>query len=194
MPKIQGSNLAENREIRRNQLIDAAMSLALESGVKSITVAAVASKAGLSRTAIYEYFSSSADLIVDLIMEELETYVNALRESVSTSQEPNKQIENWIRTSLQYVADGRHMLAKSLSSAVNQDFRHDEIAMAHRALAATVFQPLKDLGVVDIKAGIQYLQSVVDTASKRIDAGEKAAPEIELAIKFALAGIQALVS
>jgi AcrR family transcriptional regulator len=48
------------------------MSLALESGAPSVTVAAVAKRAGISRSLVYEYFSSSADLIADLVLEELE--------------------------------------------------------------------------------------------------------------------------
>ena len=71
MPKIQAPTVALHRELRRQQLIDAAMELALANGAESITVAAVAAKAGLARSSIYEYFASSADLVADLVLEEL---------------------------------------------------------------------------------------------------------------------------
>ena len=42
MPKIQAPTVALHRELRRQQLIDAAMGLAMATGVDSVTVAAVA--------------------------------------------------------------------------------------------------------------------------------------------------------
>ena len=71
MPKIQAPTLALHRELRRQQLMSAALELALSNGADSITVAAVAAKAGLARSSIYEYFASSADLVADLVIEEL---------------------------------------------------------------------------------------------------------------------------
>jgi len=65
MSRIATQTLAEHRDWRRNQLIEAAASIALESGGAAVTVAAVAQKAGLSRTSVYEYFGSSADLVAD---------------------------------------------------------------------------------------------------------------------------------
>ena len=82
MPKIQAPTVVLHRELRRQQLINAAMELAMESGAESITVAAVATKAGLARSSIYEYFASSADLVADLVLEELEYFTNRLAEAV----------------------------------------------------------------------------------------------------------------
>ena len=57
-PKIQAATIVEQRAMRQRQLIDAALAIALESGAANITVAAVAQRAGLARSSIYEYFSS----------------------------------------------------------------------------------------------------------------------------------------
>jgi AcrR family transcriptional regulator len=65
LPRIETQTLAEQGDWRRNQLIEAAASIALESGGAAVTVAAEAQKAGLSRTSVYEYFGSSADLVAD---------------------------------------------------------------------------------------------------------------------------------
>ena len=43
----------------------------MESGGSAVSVSAVAQRAGMSRTSVYEYFASSADLVADLIIEEL---------------------------------------------------------------------------------------------------------------------------
>ena len=46
MPRIQTESLSTHRDWRRTQLIQAAASIALESGGSAVTVAAVAQRAG----------------------------------------------------------------------------------------------------------------------------------------------------
>ena len=81
-PKIQEATIREQRQMRQRQLMDAALSLAMEDGVGSVTVSAVAKRAGLARSSIYEYFASSADLIADLVMEEMAYYNQRLLKAV----------------------------------------------------------------------------------------------------------------
>ena len=49
VPRIHTATLAEHRDWRRSQLIEAAAAIALESGSQAITVAAVAERAGQGR-------------------------------------------------------------------------------------------------------------------------------------------------
>ena len=191
-PKIAEATIGEQRAMRQKQIIEAAMSLALESGAPSVTVAAVAKRAGISRSLVYEYFSSSADLIADLVLEELEYYRERLMNAVHGVEDPFAYIELWIAEALQYVADGRHLLVKSLNSVAAPDFRKDEIAQGHRNMMATIINPLKMIELEDLGLAISYLQSAIDAAAKRIDAGNEAAPEIRNAQLFALAGLRAL--
>ena len=191
-PKIAEATIGEQRAMRQKQIIEAAMSLALESGAPSVTVAAVAKRAGISRSLVYEYFSSSADLIADLVLEELEYYRERLMSAVHGVEDPFAYIELWIAEALQYVADGRHLLVKSLNSVAAPDFHKDEIAQGHRNMMATIINPLKMIELEDLGLAISYLQSAIDAAAKRIDAGNEAAPEIRNAQLFALAGLRAL--
>lgn len=191
-PRIVEATIGEQRAMRQKQIIDAAMSLALESGAPSITVAAVAKRAGISRSLVYEYFSSSADLITDLVLEELDYYKERLTNAVQGVKDPYTYIELWIAEALQYVADGRHLLVKSLNSVAAPDFRKEEISQGHRNLMATIVDPLRMIEIADLGLAISYLQSAIDAAAKRIDAGNEAAPEIQNAQLFAIAGLRAL--
>ena len=191
-PKIDADSIADQRSLRQRQLTDAALSLALEGGAESITVSAVAAKAGLARSSFYEYFSSSADLIADLVMEELESYRLRLSKAVAESKSSDEYIANWVEESLKYVVDGRHMLVKSLNSITLPDFRKAEIAQGHRALISTIIEPLAKLGIRDIHAALTYLQNTLDTASTRIEAGNDAEREIQYAKRYAFAGLRAL--
>ena len=191
-PRIQEATIREQRQMRQRQLIDAALSIALESGAANITVAAVAKRAGLARSSMYEYFSSSADLIADLVIEELALYQKRLAQAVRGTEDPYQHIELWIAEALQYVVDGRHMLIKSLNAAAIPDFRRDEISQGHRNLMTTISAPLQDIGLTDIRGAMSYLQNTIEAASVRIESGSDSELEIRSAQIYAIAGLRAL--
>lgn len=192
MPKIQTDSLTEHRDWRRNQLIEAAAAIALESGGDSITVAAVAARAGLSRTSVYEYFGSSSDLIADLIIDELKTFTDILNVAVLEIADPYEAIARWIETSLSYVADGRHLLAKALNATDIPRERGVHIAAAHRALLAPLTASLQAIGIEDTAQALYLLQAATDVATKRIENGNDAEREIAKTSAFCIAGIRAL--
>jgi AcrR family transcriptional regulator len=191
-PKIQAATVVEQRQMRQRQLIDAALAIALESGAANITVAAVAKRAGLARSSMYEYFSSSADLIADLVIEELALYQKRLAQAVKGTEDPYQHIELWIAEALQYVVDGRHMLIKSLNAAAIPDFRRDEISQGHRNLMTTISAPLQEIGLTDIRGAMSYLQNTIEAASVRIESGSDSELEIRSAQIYAIAGLRAL--
>jgi AcrR family transcriptional regulator len=192
MPKIETETLSQHRDWRRSQLIDAAAAIALESGGGAVTVAAVAARAGLSRTSVYEYFASSADLAADLVIEELTTFAQELQEISAAGQSPTEAIDLWIEGSLQYIADGRHLLAKALNAIDLPRNRSAAIGMAHKALLAPLRSKLEELGISDINFALTLIQSTTDGASRRIESGDDAELVIKTTREFCIAGLTAL--
>lgn len=193
MPRINTMNLVQQREWRRSQLISAAAAIALESGSEAITVAAVAQRAGLARTSVYEYFGSSAELVADLIIEELSAFTEILVTAVEPAKVPEEAISNWIDSALQYIADGRHLLAKALSATSLPINRSAEIGSAHRALLAPLTTALTEIGVRDLNYALSMIQSLTDAATKRIENGNDAESEIIKTSAFCIAGLQTLI-
>ena len=191
-PKIEAPSIIAQRELRQRQLIDAALALALTGGAEAVTVSAVAKSAGLSRSSFYEYFSSSADLISDLVLEELKTYRDRLASAVAGANNPTHHIELWIEEALRYVVDGRHILVKSLNSISVPEYRKQEIAQGHRGLMGTIVNQLDAIGVRDIHAALTYVQNSLDTASIRIESGSSPEHEIKIAQRYVVAGLSAL--
>lgn len=194
MPKIETESVAQHRHWRRSQLIDAASAIALESGGGAVTVAAVAERAGLSRTSFYEYFASSADIAADLVLEELETFTKELAAIAQTESSPLLSIEKWIEASLRYIADGRHLLAKALNAI---DFPQNRVAMirtAHGALLAPLRENLQAMGIEDLNLALILIQGATDAATKKIESGGDAEIVIQLTSDFCIAGLQALAS
>lgn len=194
VPKLIASDLLANREYRREQLTNAALELAIENGVSAVTIAAVAKRAGLSRASVYEYFASSADLITDLIVEEMEIYAARLQNALNGATDPYEQLELWIREALLYVADGRHLLVKTLGTITPPEFRQEEVTAGHRKLMATFMAPISELGFENPRAAASLLQSTIDATAIRIDSGNPVEAEIQQAVTFALAGLRALAN
>lgn len=192
MPRIETETLAQHRDWRRNQLIEAAAGIALESGGSAVTVAAVAQRAGLSRTSVYEYFGSSADMIADLVLEELNNFASYLQESVAKTDQPIESIEAWIHSALTYIADGRHLLAKALNATSLPQERSAAIGTAHRALLAPLNSALADMGIKDTQRAILFIQAITDASTKRIESGYDAEAEIKSATAFCIAGLASI--
>jgi AcrR family transcriptional regulator len=193
MPKIETETLAQHRDWRRGQLIEAAAAIALESGGAAVTVAAVAARAGLSRTSVYEYFASSADLAADLVIDELKIFGSELAEISVRGSTSLEAIDLWIEGSLRYIADGRHLLAKALNAIELPRNRSAAIGAAHGALLSPLKSKLEDLGVSDVNFALALIQSTTDGATKRIERGDDAELIIASTREFCIAGLKALV-
>ena len=151
-----------------------------------------AQRAGLSRTSVYEYFASSADLAADLVIEELESFAETLAGAANETTDPLEAIEFWIKGSLIYIADGRHLLAKALNAIDLPRERSAAIGSAHRALLAPLRSRLAELGVRDIDMALSLIQSITDNASRRIERGNDAEGVITSVTTFCIAGINSL--
>jgi len=189
MPRIGTKTLAQHRDWRRNQLIDAAASIAMESGGAAVTVAAVAQRAGLSRTSVYEYFGSGSELVADLVIDELHSFAQTLNIAVAECRDAQCIITCWIKGALTYIADGRHLLAKALNATAVPQSRTQQIGTAHRALMAPLVKAVTDLGVKDSQRALSFIQAITDASTKRIESGHDAEEEIAYATNFCINGL-----
>ena len=189
MPRIETETLAEHRDWRRSQLIDAAASIAMESGGAAITVAAVAQRAGLSRTSVYEYFGSGSELVADLVIDELKSFAQTLNNAVADCTDAQCVVTCWVKGALTYIADGRHLLAKALNATAMPQSRSQQIGMAHRALMAPLVKAVTDLGVKDSQRALSFIQAITDASTKRIETGHDAEEEIAYATTFCINGL-----
>ena len=187
VPRITAATVAEHREQRRDALLDAAAQVLRERG--DVTVGAVAARAGISRTAVYEYYNSAADLIADVLVDELAMWIDHLESAVAGIEDPAVRLRTWIATALSYVADGRHSLVRAAGRSDLPPVRRAQVQDLHRRLAGSVYVALRELGADDPERTASYIWSVTEAATRHIEAGRDADEEIAAAIRFALAGI-----
>ncbi|MDA2984993.1 MAG: TetR/AcrR family transcriptional regulator, partial [Actinomycetota bacterium] len=88
-PKITASSIQKQRDWRREQLFAVALELALESPADAeISMTELAKRAGISRTSVYDYFSSSSDVINQVLIGELDKYSSILTASIQNIEDP----------------------------------------------------------------------------------------------------------
>ncbi|MFJ2647637.1 TetR family transcriptional regulator [Streptomyces sp. NPDC087420] len=81
-PSFQRARSAENKRRRAGALMEAARSLALEHGVASVTLTAVADRAGVHHSAVRRYFSSHKDVLLQLAAEGWASWSEAVRDGL----------------------------------------------------------------------------------------------------------------
>ena len=182
MPKIAAATVAENREQRKESLLLAAATLIERGG--GFTVAEVAKEVGLSRTAVYEYYSSAAELIADVLIDELAAWSKSLADQIDPLARPRDRAHAWITGVLTYVVDGRHALLRSAASIELPESRRDDVQALHQAVIAPLVDTLVAAGSSDPVRDARFVWGVVDVAIHRIEGGE-CDPDQEIAAVIA---------
>ena len=176
VPKIAAPTVAENRELRRDALLAAAATL-IQRGSGTFTVAEVAHEVGLSRSAVYEYYSSAAELIADVLVDELSAWSASLEVSTNEASDAGQRVHAWIHGILAYVADGRHALLRSAAAIELPPTRRAEVHELHQALIAPLVDALIATGSTDPVRQARYVWGVVEVAIARIEGGEASAAD-----------------
>lgn len=186
MPKLIEGNLEENRRSRYASLLEAAVSIALESGSAAITITSVAKRAGISRAGAYEYFSSKEELVSDLIIDEIQIWTNSLNSKIELAHSPQEKVMAWVQGSLDYILSGQHKLARELSSISIPAERVNEVRQAHQLLIEPLIDALTHCSVSNPTQTAMYINGILDVATKRFDSGNNNVDESEYVIALVL--------
>ncbi|MCA5892005.1 TetR/AcrR family transcriptional regulator [Isoptericola sp. NEAU-Y5] len=132
MPKIIGNSLHEHRQMTRHKLFAALSTLMAERGFDSITLADIATAAGVGRTAVYNHFPDKEALLLGFITHETEQYAQTLERALADVSDPVEQLRTYIRQQAQlarvfHLAPGpdlRSVLSRSTQSRLRE---HAEI-------------------------------------------------------------------
>jgi len=194
VPRIDAPTITEHRDLRRAALLEAGHELVLSGGPTAVTMTAVAARAGLSRPAVYEYFSSTQDLLSNVLSERMEIWTAEVGKALAGRNTPEEKVGTYVRVSLELISDGSHGLLVLLSSETLPPDVRRTLGALHATLAAPLSSAMRDLGIADVDRATRYVQGLVEAAARRIEPGQDASAEIEAATAFAIAGVSALAS
>jgi len=179
----------DQRQIRRAALFESilasAVEIVLNEGAEALTMAAIAKRTGLSRSGLYEYFASKEDLVADLLLDELKLWSKFLEETLDSSADPVAKLECWLAGTINYMKSGHHQLMRQLSAIGAPESRVQEIRNAHISLIRPLLSSLSELNIEEPERVAAYLQGLLDTTVKRIDAGYDSEKETEYSLKLA---------
>jgi AcrR family transcriptional regulator len=194
MPRIDAATVAEHRARQRAALLRAAEDLLIAEGYDALTFAAVAKRAGLARSSVYDYFTSTDDLVASLVEQVLPRWLTRLSEQMGRARTPRTRLTAYVRTQLEMVVDGSHQLAVVLARVPLSSEARVRIAAVHQRFAPNINEVLADLGHRDPRSGAAYVQAVVNEATRQLHAGAEPNATIRAAIAFALGGVGAAQS
>jgi len=194
MPKIDAPTVAEHRDQRRAALLAAGQDLVITGGPSAVTMTAVAARAGLSRTAVYEYFTSTQDLLAAVLGERMAAWTVEVDEALQNVDDPESKLTIYVQVSLGLITDGSHTLLALLSAETLPADVRRQLTGVHATLAAPLSSAVSQLGVEDVDQATRYVQGVVEAAARRIEPGQDASAEIAAVTVFAIAGVKALAA
>lgn len=145
VPKIIGGSLTEHRERTRLKLFTALAQLMLERGFDAITLADIAAKAGVGRTALYNHFPDKESLLLAYMTYETQEYVASLESALDGIDDPVEQMRTYVRRQAQlkrvYRLSPGPDLRSVVSPATQQQLR------SHATLVETVLRRILERGI-----------------------------------------------
>ena len=117
------------RQVRRDALLDAAVTLFEGGGVHKVSMDSVAEQAGVSRPLVYKHFANIGELLAALYRREAEALYEELAEKVAAAGTLEEMYRVLIRGSLRAAGERGHVF--TALRAVGSGSR--ELREAHRA-------------------------------------------------------------
>ena len=118
MPKILGESLEAHRREVRTRVFEVLRAQLYERGFDAITLAGVASAAGVGRTALYNHFPDKESLLVAFVEDEAAQYVTRLTEAVEAQADPVDRLATFVRLQLRVLAEYHLPPGAALASAL----------------------------------------------------------------------------
>lgn len=189
MPKIVAQTVAENRDLRQTALLNAAADIAREHGIGAVTVAAVAERVGIARSSVYSYFASGADMIADILVDELITMAAELKAATAPATSEREAVDLWMDAALRYIIEGRHAFVRAASDADLPPTRKAQVNGLHHAMAAPLMHALAHRGEQEAMRIAQQINAIVEVCVRRIEHNGDAENEIAAAKAFIYRGL-----
>ena len=169
MPRIQAETVAEHRHLREATILASARSLLLELGPKGVTADAVASAVGLSRTAIYKYFTSSEDILERIVDDSFADWLEVVTVAVDEAPDAARKIDAYVITSLSLGVEGAHHIAVLAGGLLSDD--RTGLTTRHSELTAPLTNVLEQCSVQHPAIVADLIDGVLGRAITQIDAG-----------------------
>lgn len=157
MPKISAATIAEHRAQTRERILDAVSALTRQRGVDSVSLTEVAEAAGVTRTALYNYFPDKPALLLAFAEEVTGLFMRRYEEQVTADDTAAERLDRFLRLQLEGIVEHPHPASGELSATLGPD--------AYQALAEHVAPMHRLLGEILTTGGESGEFAVTDTVA-----------------------------
>ncbi len=171
MPKIQAATVAEHRSLQRRALLNAARDILALGTPEAPSLSAVAQRAGLARSSVYQYFKSREDLLEAVIADLFprgQGFVAQHMESATTAAE---QVLAYADANLELVAQGEHAVMRGLAMAAPAAALAESSRVLHEQLRVPLIDALARSGATAPQHTAELIHAMVRAGSQMIENG-----------------------
>lgn len=161
----------------------------LESGLAGVTPAAIGKRAGLARSSFYEYFPSATDLLTEIAVKAFDEWAAELNDLVSAATPGRAQLETYVRSTVQMVADGKHRVADAMNGAGFSEEQSARFEELHIQLTTPLRRIVRDLALDEPRIHGELIQGIVDAAVKLVNRGANPERTTETAVMMVMSGL-----
>ncbi|MBV2362636.1 TetR/AcrR family transcriptional regulator [Streptomonospora nanhaiensis] len=137
MPKISAPTIAAHRAQTRERILDAVAALTRVQGIDEISMTEVAAEAGITRTALYNYFPDKPALLLAFTERVTSGFVERYRRELAGDASAADRLDAFIRFQLDGLAEHPHPAAGELGASLGPDAYQalaDHVAPMHALL------------------------------------------------------------
>ena len=193
MPRIDAPTVAEHHARQRRSLLDAARSLLAETG-QAPSMAAVARRAGLARSSVYQYFDSPEGLLHAVVGDVFPDWADQVRARVEAAGVPGDRVWAYVEANIALFASSEQAVAQALARVVDPQVLRGPMQEFHVRLQGPLREALADLGEPEAAAMAELIDAMIVHASRvtgtdhAASAGGGGDPEQALALLRRLVG------
>ncbi|MHC3003829.1 TetR/AcrR family transcriptional regulator [Gordonia sp. GN26] len=141
MPRIQAPTVAEHRRQQEQAILAGAKAILAETG-QVPTLAAVGKRVGLARSSVYQYYSSSEELLAAVVADLFPSWVRFVRDRVTAQSEPGQQIWGYIGANVELFVGSEQDVANALTRVVDPSVLQEPMQRFHRELQEPLVEAL----------------------------------------------------
>jgi AcrR family transcriptional regulator len=171
VPRISAPTVAEHRAAKHRALLDAARAILAEEPGAAPSLAAVAGRAGLARSSVYEYFRSRQDLLDALIQDVFPRWSTRVTDAMAAAGAPDAQVLAYVDTNLELVVEGEHAVARALAAIAPGRQLDDSSRAMHEQLSHPLVDALRAMNLPDPRTTAELINAIVYSASSLIETG-----------------------
>ncbi|MGW0805344.1 TetR/AcrR family transcriptional regulator [Nonomuraea sp. NPDC002799] len=175
MPRISAATVADHRAGQHAALLAAAMEILTADGPAGLTPAAVGARVGLARSSVYRYFSSTADILAQLVEDAIPRWAARLEHAAATGGGLEERVRAFGAVALSFVTSPDYALLRAIASTEPPSGFQDRLDRLHETMIMPLHSILADAGHEhpDLVAHLGW--SILGEGQRQIAAGADAA-------------------